>query len=68
MPKTAAKNKAAADAFAYTAPVIDSRHRNRMVRGEPARHARVEAGVVELPPDFSAGYSGIYALQGPGQR
>jgi ectoine hydroxylase-related dioxygenase (phytanoyl-CoA dioxygenase family) len=54
---------AAADAFAYTAPVIDSRHRNRMVRGEPARHARVEAGTIELPPDFSAGYSSIYSLQ-----
>ena len=54
---------AAADAFAYTAPVIDSAHRNHMVRGEPATHARVEAGVIELPPDFSAGYSGIYALQ-----
>ena len=37
----------AADAFAYTAPVIDSRHRNRMVRGEPARHARVEQGVID---------------------
>ena len=54
---------AAADAFAYTAPVIDSRHRNCMVRGEPARHARVEAGTIELPPDFSAGYSGIFQLQ-----
>lgn len=55
---------AAADAFAYTAPVIDSRHRNRMVRGQPARYARVEAGLIELPPDFSAGYSSIYSLQG----
>lgn len=54
---------AAADAFAYTAPVIDSRHRNRMVRGEPATHARVEAGFIELPPDFSGGYSSIYSLQ-----
>ena len=54
---------AAADAFAYTAPVIDSRHRNQMVRGEPARHARVEAGVIELPPDFSSGYSSIYSIQ-----
>jgi ectoine hydroxylase-related dioxygenase (phytanoyl-CoA dioxygenase family) len=53
----------AADAFAYTAPVIDSRHRNAMVRGKPATHARVEAGSIELPPDFSAGYSGIYTLQ-----
>lgn len=55
----------AADAFAYTAPVIDSRHRNRMVRGEPARHARVEQGVIELPPSFSAGYAGIFTLQAP---
>jgi ectoine hydroxylase-related dioxygenase (phytanoyl-CoA dioxygenase family) len=54
---------AAADAFAYTAPVIDSKHRNAMVRGKPATHARVEAGTIELPPDFSAGYSGIYTLQ-----
>ena len=54
---------AAADAFAYTAPVIDSRHRNAMVRGRPATHARVEAGMIEMPPDFSAGYSGIYSLQ-----
>lgn len=54
---------AAADAFAYTAPVIDSEHREQMVRGEPARRARVEAGTVELPPDFSAGYSSIYAHQ-----
>ena len=54
---------AAADAFAYTAPVVDSRHRNAMVRGRPATHARVESGMIELPPDFSAGYSGIYSLQ-----
>ena len=54
---------AAADAFAYTAPVIDSRHRNVMVRGRPATHARVESGMIELPPNFSAGYSGIYSLQ-----
>ena len=54
---------AAADAFAYTAPVIDSRHRNRMVRGEPARFARLEAGVIELPPDFSAGYTSLFSNQ-----
>lgn len=58
----------AADAFSYTAPVIDSCHRNRMVRGEPARHARVEAGMIELPPDFSAGYSSIFSLQEPAMR
>ncbi|WP_151637454.1 phytanoyl-CoA dioxygenase family protein [Noviherbaspirillum aerium] len=58
----------AADAFAYTAPVIDSRHRNRMVRGEPARYARVEQGLIELPPDFSAGYTSIYSLQESNKR
>lgn len=59
---------AAADAFAYTAPVIDSRHRSQMVRGEPARYARVEQGLIELPPDFSAGYSSIYSLQESNKR
>ncbi|MET4806071.1 phytanoyl-CoA dioxygenase family protein [Limibacillus sp. MBR-115] len=54
---------AAADAFAYTAPVIDSIHRNDMVRGEAATHARVEAGVIELPPDFSRGYGSIFSHQ-----
>jgi hypothetical protein len=53
----------AADAFAYTAPVIDSCHRNCMVRGHPARYAKVEQGNIELPPDFSNGYSGIFSLQ-----
>jgi hypothetical protein len=38
-----------------------------MVRGEPARHARVEAGTIELPPDFAQGYSSIYSLQTPEQ-
>jgi len=54
---------AAADAFAYTAPVIDSPHRNWMVRGEPSTHARVEAMTVELPPDFSAGYTSLFSNQ-----
>ncbi|MBE0595600.1 MAG: phytanoyl-CoA dioxygenase family protein [Gemmatimonadales bacterium] len=58
---------AAADAFAYTAPVIDSIHRNRMVRGEPSRFARVDAGMIELPPDFSAGYKSLFALQDSAQ-
>ncbi len=54
---------AAADAFAYTAPVIDSIHRGATVRGEPSRVARVEAGMIELPPDFSAGYKSLFASQ-----
>ena len=39
-----------------------------MVRGAPARHARVEACVIELPPDFGAGHSSIYSLQAPETR
>jgi hypothetical protein len=39
-----------------------------MVRGEPARYARVEQGLIELPPDFSAGYSSIYSLQESNKR
>ena len=37
-------------------------HRGKMVRGEPPRFARVE-GLIELPPDFGNGYSGIFTLQ-----
>ena len=55
------------DLLTDPAPVIDSRHRNAMVRGRPVTHARVEAGMIELPPDFSAGYSGIYSLQTGGK-
>jgi hypothetical protein len=62
------RQKNLSGAFAYTAPVIDSKHRNRMVRGEPSRYARVETGVIELPPDFSAGYSSIFSLQEPVAR
>ena len=54
---------AAADAFAFTAPVIDSIHRNAPVRGEPAHHARLIAGNVELPADFSPGYKSLFASQ-----
>ncbi|MEQ8440520.1 MAG: phytanoyl-CoA dioxygenase family protein [Alphaproteobacteria bacterium] len=54
---------AAADAMAYTAPVIDSIHRNWMVRGRPATHARVEEMVVQLPPDFSGGYTSLFTNQ-----
>lgn len=54
---------AAADAMAYTAPVIDSLHRNWMVRGEPAKYSRVEAMNVQLPPDFSQGYTSLFTNQ-----
>jgi hypothetical protein len=47
---------------------LDSRHRGQMVRGEASRYARVQQGLIELPPDFSAGYSGIFSLQEPGSR
>ncbi|RDD60934.1 phytanoyl-CoA dioxygenase family protein [Ferruginivarius sediminum] len=59
---------AAADAFAFTAPVIDSIHRNAMVRGEPASHARLVAGDIELPPDFSGGYKSLFASQDEAKR
>jgi hypothetical protein len=42
----------------YAALVID-RVRRGKGHGEPSRIARVEAGVIELPPDFCAGYSGL---------
>ena len=52
----------AADTFAYTAPVNDSCHCNRMVRGESARNKRVEQGKIELSPTLNAGCAGIFTL------
>ncbi|MGH8112915.1 MAG: phytanoyl-CoA dioxygenase family protein [Rhodanobacteraceae bacterium] len=56
----------AADAFPYTANPLPSRqYSGTVIRGKPARYARVEAGVeqCEIPPDWSRGYTSIFALQ-----
>ena len=53
----------AADAMPYTAQPLKSRYEQRIVRGQPARHAHHEPGRFLLPPDWSGGYGSIFASQ-----
>ncbi|HLX29628.1 MAG TPA: phytanoyl-CoA dioxygenase family protein [Casimicrobiaceae bacterium] len=53
-----------ADAFPYTANPIPSRqYDGAMIRGERARYAHIDAEPCEIPPDWSHGYTSIFALQ-----
>lgn len=53
-----------ADAFPYTANPIPSRqYDGAMIRGERARYAQIDAEPCEIPPDWSHGYTSIFALQ-----
>ena len=52
-----------ADAFTYTYNPLNSRHDGTIVRGEPARWAHHDPRPCLLPPDWSGGYTSLYALQ-----
>jgi ectoine hydroxylase len=52
-----------ADAFSYTANPLPSRHAGRIVRGNPARWAHHDPRPCLLPPDWSGGYTSLFALQ-----
>lgn len=52
-----------ADAFPYTVNPIRSRYDQAIVRGRPARYAHHDPRPCPLPPDWSGGYSSIFALQ-----
>lgn len=54
---------AAADAIPYTAPPYPSTHYGKLVRGFEPRHAHHEELRMPLPPDWSAGYTSIFAHQ-----
>ena len=54
---------AAADAIPYTAAPYPSSHYGKIVRGKEPRFAHHEALSVPLPPDWSSGYTSIYAHQ-----
>jgi ectoine hydroxylase-related dioxygenase (phytanoyl-CoA dioxygenase family) len=54
---------AAADAFAYTANPIKSRYDGFHIRGKRARWAHHDPRPCLVPPDWSGGYSSIFALQ-----
>ena len=54
---------AAADALPYTCNPSRSAHDRAVVRGRPARWAVHDPRPCPLPPDWSAGYSSIFAAQ-----
>jgi ectoine hydroxylase-related dioxygenase (phytanoyl-CoA dioxygenase family) len=54
---------AAADALPYTVNPSASIHDRALVRGEAARWAHHDPRPCQLPPDWSAGYTSIYAAQ-----
>jgi phytanoyl-CoA dioxygenase PhyH len=54
---------AAADAFAYTPNPIKSRYEHVHIRGRPARWAHHDPRPCLVPPDWSGGYTSIFALQ-----
>jgi hypothetical protein len=53
----------AADAMPYTANPLPSKHFGAIVRGKPARWAYHDPRPCLLPPDWSGGYTSIFALQ-----
>ena len=53
----------AADAFAYTPNPLPSRYAGAIVRGKPARWAHHDPRPCLLPPDWSGGYTSLFALQ-----
>jgi len=47
----------------YTHNPLQSRYMGRIVRGSPARWAHHDPQPCLLPPDWSGGYTSIFALQ-----
>jgi ectoine hydroxylase len=52
-----------ADAFPYVPSPIRSRYEGKIVRGKPARWSHVDPRPCPIPPDWSGGYSSIFAVQ-----
>ena len=52
-----------ADAFPYTINPIRSKHDQTLIRGKPAPWAHHDPRPCLMPPDWSGGYSSIFALQ-----
>jgi ectoine hydroxylase len=52
------------DAFPYTAnPIPSERYDGAMIRGDRPRVAHIDPTPCEVPPDWSRGYTSIFALQ-----
>jgi hypothetical protein len=54
---------AASDAYAYTANPLKSRYEHHHIRGKKARWAHHDPRPCLVPPDWSGGYTSIFALQ-----
>ena len=52
-----------ADAYTYTSNPIPSPHSGDIVRGKPSRWAHHDDRPCQIPPDWSGGYTSIYAVQ-----
>jgi ectoine hydroxylase-related dioxygenase (phytanoyl-CoA dioxygenase family) len=52
-----------ADAFPYTVNPIRSKYDQAIIRGQPARWAHHDPRPCPMPPDWSGGYTSIFALQ-----
>ena len=52
-----------ADAFPYVPSPIRSPYEGRIIRGKPARWSHVDPRPCPIPPDWSGGYSSIFAVQ-----
>ncbi|MDN5916010.1 MAG: phytanoyl-CoA dioxygenase family protein [Pseudonocardia sp.] len=53
----------AADAMPYTFNPLGSSHAEEIVRGGTARWARHDPRPCQIPPDWSGGYTGLFAQQ-----
>ncbi len=53
----------AADAAPYTSQPLKSRHEQKIVRGKEATFIHHETGRYRQPPDWSEGYTSIFAIQ-----
>lgn len=52
------------DAFPYTAnPIPSQKYDGAMIRGDRPRRAHIDPTPCEVPPDWSRGYTSIFALQ-----
>ena len=52
-----------ADAFPYTGNPIKSKHDQAIIRGKRAQFAHHDPRPCLIPPDWSGGYTSIFALQ-----
>jgi hypothetical protein len=52
-----------ADAFAYSFNPLNSEYAGQIVRGRAARQAHHDPRPCQVPPDWSGGYTSIFALQ-----